>query len=217
MGDNNISEEEVLNGVKVLFGDSSNLNTDGADSKKMDSVTSVSSTIEEIDIDKEADNSRKVEAALFISGRYLSIAELVTLTDVNPIILKKILSDLSDKYEDFGISVVRQGERWKMDVDEEHRDMVNKLASGSSEFSKAEQESLAIIAYKQPMRQSILVKIRGNKAYDHVKRFVEMGLLNKKRIGHTSELKLSDSFYEYFHLTKGEKLPELDEGSSRGE
>ena len=96
-----------------------------------------------------------------------------------------------------------------MDVAEEYVDMINKLATGSSEFSKAEQETLAMIAYKQPMKQSVLIKIRGNKAYDHVKKFKDVGLINKKRVGHTSELTLTDSFHEYFQLNKGDKLQEV--------
>lgn len=166
---------------------------------------------EELDSEIEVKNLNKIEAALFIAGRFLSIKELVALTDVNPILLRKILGDLVDKYKDSGIEIVRREDLWKMDVVQEHNNMVNKLASGSSEFSSAEQESLAIIAYKQPMKQSVLVKIRGNKAYDHVKMFVEMGLIIKKRIGHTAELKLSDSFYDYFSLEKGKKLPDLEE------
>ncbi len=157
-------------------------------------------SIEEVDSATEAENIKKVEAALFIAGRFLSIVELVALTDVNPIILKKILGDLTDKYKDSGIEILNKNNLWKMDVAPEYMGMVNRLATGSSEFSKAEQETLAILAYKQPVKQSVIIKIRGNKAYDHIKKFVEMALINKKRIGHTSELTLADSFYEYFSL-----------------
>ncbi len=163
---------------------------------------------EEADEAIEIEHIKKVEAALFIAGRFLSVPELVSLTDVNPILLKKILEDLEDKYKDSGIELVRREDLWKMDVSAEYGYMVNKLATGSSEFSRAEQETLAIIAYKQPMKQSVLVKIRGNKAYDHIKKFVEGGLIMKKRMGHTSELSLSENFYEYFHLNRGEDLPQ---------
>jgi len=165
-------------------------------------------TLEEIDSSQEIENTKKVEAALFISGRFLSIQELLTLTDVNPILLKKILSDLEDKYKDSGIEIVKRDNLWKMDVAPEYTNIINKLATGSSEFSKAEQETLAIIAYKQPMKQSVLVKIRGNKSYDHIKRFTELGLINKKKLGHTAELTLSEQFYDYFHVGKEEPLPE---------
>jgi len=185
MGDND-------EGVKSLFGISSE-------------------TVHDIDDSIEIENLRKIEAALFISGRFLSISELIGLTDVNPIILKKLLYDLGDKYQESGIELVEKGGKWKMDVSAEHKDIVNKLATGRSEFTRAEQETLAIIAYKQPMKQSVLVRIRGNKAYDHVKAFVERGLINKKKVGHTAELGLSDEFYDYFHLNKGQKLPDLAE------
>jgi segregation and condensation protein B len=157
-------------------------------------------SVEELDSEIEAGNVRKIEAALFLSGRAMTIAELITLTDVNPIILKKILADVQDKYKDSGINIIQQENTWKMDVAEEFVGMVNKLATGSSEFTKAEQETLAMIAYKTPIKQSVIIKIRGNKAYDHIKKFVDMNLLHKKKIGHTSELTLTDRFYEYFHV-----------------
>lgn len=161
-------------------------------------------SVEEIDNIREKENLKKLEAALFIAGRFMSVSELVALTDINPLLLKKLLGDLQDIYSEKGISIINQNELWKMDVSPEYATLVNKLATGSSEFTKAEQESLAIIAYKQPMKQSVLIKIRGNKAYDHVKKFVSMGLIVKKRMGHTSELKLSDTFYEYFHAPEQE-------------
>ena len=157
-------------------------------------------SIDELDSSIENEHRRKVEAALFISGRFLSLQELITLTDINPIFLKKILEDLMDKYKDSGIEITHKNNLWKMDAASEYLGMVNKLATGNSEFSKAEQETLAILAYKQPVKQSVIVKIRGNKAYDNIKKFVEMGLISKKKLGHTSELSLSDSFFEYFSL-----------------
>ena len=163
-------------------------------------------TLEEIDYSKELESLRKIEATLFIAGRFLSIQELISLTDINPIILKKILSDLQDKYKNSGITIINKDNLWKMDVSPEYTYIVNKLATGSSEFSKAEQETLAIIAYKTPIKQSVIIKIRGNKAYDHIKKFVEIGLLIKKKMGHTSELSLSENFYDYFHLNRDSQI-----------
>lgn len=165
-------------------------------------------TIDEIDSSREEENMRKVEAALFIAGRFLSIQELIALTDINPILLKKTLSDLQDKYKNSAIEIIQKDNLWKMDVSAEYTYLVNKLATGSSEFSKAEQETLAIIAYKAPIKQSIIIKIRGNKAYDHIKKFTELGLINKKKLGHTAELTLNDNFHDYFQVNKGEKLQE---------
>lgn len=169
-------------------------------------------SMDDLDSEIELQNLRKVEAALFVSGRFMTLQELVALTDVNPIILRKILEDLGDKYKDGGIEIINQDNLWKMDVSSEYTWMVNKLATGSSEFSKAEQETLAIIAYKQPMKQSVLIKIRGNKGYEHVKKFVEMNLIVKKKMGHTAELTLSENFHEYFHVEgQTPENPEVEE------
>ncbi len=167
-----------------------------------------SQSANEIEEEAEKENIKKVEAALFISGKFLSLQELVALTDINPILLRKILEDLQEKYKESGIEIIKNQEMYKMDVTAEHASMINRLATGSSEFSKAEQETLAIIAYKQPMKQSVLIKIRGNKAYDHINNFVQLSLINKKRAGHTYELTINDNFYDYFHLNKGDKRPE---------
>ena len=163
-------------------------------------------SIEEIDNEIELESAKKVEAALFISGRFMNLQELVSLTDVNPILLKRILIDLEDKYRDFGIEITNKDNLWKMDVAQEFVGMINKLATGNSEFSRAEQETLAIIAHKQPIKQSVVIKIRGNKAYDHIKKFAELGLIHKKKMGHTAELTLSDEFHDYFHVNdKGDE------------
>ena len=95
-----------------------------------------------------------------------------------------------------------------MDVKNEHRDIVNKLATGNNEFSRAEQETLAVIAYKQPITQAKIIHMRGNKAYEHVRKFIELGLVKAKRAGRTYELNLSEEFYDYFSLGKREKLKE---------
>lgn len=162
----------------------------------------LSETAKEIDEGKEIENLKRLEAIFFVSGRFLTMPELVSLSDLNPIIIADLIERLKEKYgaENSALRIVEKSEMWKMDVKPEYSDIINKLATGNSEFSNAEQETLAIIAYKQPIKQSVIVKIRGNKAYDHVKKFVDLGLLKKKKIGHTNELSLADDFYDYFSV-----------------
>lgn len=166
-----------------------------------------SETAKELDEDIEIENMKKVEAALFISARFLDLQELVMLTDVNPLMLKELLEKLIEKYnkEDSAIEIIVKENMWKMDVRQEYVSMINKLATGSAEFTKAEQETLAVIAYKQPVKQSVIINIRGNKAYEHIRHFRDIGLVQSKKLGHTLELRLSDDFFEYFHLQKKEE------------
>lgn len=167
-----------------------------------------SKTIEEIDEAKEKESLKKLEAIFFVSGRFLSMQDLISYTDLNPIILRELIEKLKEKYDnqDSAIEIVEKNEMWKMDVRSGYSYLVNRLATGSSEFTKAEQETLAIIAFKQPIKQSVVVKIRGNKAYDHIKKFSDLGLLKKKKIGHTNELTLSEDFYDYFNIHEGKRV-----------
>ena len=163
-----------------------------------------SKTLDEIDETKEKENLKKLEAIFFISGRFLNMRELISFSDLNPVIIQDLIEKLKEKYDrnDSSIEIVEKSNMWKMDVKNEFSYIINKFATGNSEFSKAEQETLAIVAFKQPMKQSVLIKVRGNKAYDHVKKFTELGLIKKKKTGHTYELSLSDDFYDYFSINE---------------
>jgi len=174
-----------------------------------------SKTIKEIDETREKEELKILEAVLFISGRYLSMQELISLSDLNPIILGDLIERLKDKYnkEDSALEITEKNGMWKMDVRQEYTSIINRLATGTAEFSKAEQETLAIIAYKQPIKQSVIIKIRGNKAYEHIKKLTDLELIKRKKAGHTHELSLSEDFYDYFSVSESERtsMPGLNE------
>lgn len=168
-----------------------------------------SKTAKEIDENREKEDMKKLEAIFFVSGRFLTMQELISLSDLNPIIIRELLEKLGERYEenDSAIEIVERNGSWKMDVKREYANIINRLATGNSEFSKAEQETLAIIAYKQPLKQSVLINIRSNKAYDHIKKFKDLNLIKKKKMGHTYELSLSDEFYDYFNVGENQGDP----------
>ena len=160
--------------------------------------------VSDIESEKEKENLRRVEAIFFIAGKFLSMQEIISLSDLNPIIIRECIEKVQEKYEreDSAMEIVEKSGMWKMDVKPEFTGIINRLATGSSEFSKSEQETLAIIAYKQPIKQSVLTRIRSNKAYGHIKKFSDLGLIKKKRAGRTYELSLSDDFYNYFNVSE---------------
>jgi len=170
-------------------------------------------TTEEIDNISEEEGLRVIEAVLFVSGKFLNVQEIVSLSGFNTILVYDFLEKLREKYisSDSAIEIIEKNNLWKMDVKQQYSNMVNKLAGGNTEFSKAEQETLAIIAFKQPIKQSVVIKIRGNKAYDHIKNFTDLGLIRRKKFGHTHELSLSEEFYNYFNLPESERVGEEDD------
>jgi hypothetical protein len=62
---------------------------------------------------------------------------------------------------------------------------------------------LAVIAWKQPATQSEIVKIRTNKAYEHIAELEKMGYVAKHKHGRTYLIKVTGKFYDYFDLPEG--------------
>jgi len=157
---------------------------------------------------------KKVEALLFIAGKFLNDAQIVRAIGIDPISLHEVINKLKEKYKDSALNLVEMEidgiKHYKMEVKDEYKDLAMQLV-GKQEFSKAEQETLALIAYKQPIKQSIIIKMRSNKAYEHIKKFIAYGLVNAKPQGHTSVLSLTDKFYEYFDVKKEKRAQESND------
>ena len=157
-------------------------------------------------------NDELVEAVLFIAGRFLKIQDLMKYTNINPLMIRESLKRLNEKYDKHStLQVIEMENAYKMDVRAEVSYLINKIATGSTEFTKAEQETLAVIAYKQPITQATIVKIRGNKSYEHIKNLIQAGLIKAKKAGRTIELQTKESFYDYFKIQrKNEELENLE-------
>ena len=62
--------------------------------------------------------------------------------------------------------------------------------------------TLSFIAAKQPVTQSHVVRVRGKLAYKHIKQLQDLQLVSKSNIGRTSLLRTTDSFSDYFNLSR---------------
>ena len=58
--------------------------------------------------------------------------------------------------------------------------------------------TLAIVAVKQPIKQSIIVKYQGNKAYGYVAALEEKGLIKTEKFGRTKLITTTPDFEKYF-------------------
>jgi segregation and condensation protein B len=146
----------------------------------------------------------KLEALLFSSGRKMSLEELSKLTRAEESEIQKALEELKSEHESSSLIVMNEGNAWKLTVREQFLPLVQKIVT-ETELSKTVMETLAVIAFKYPLRQSDLIKIRTNKAYDHLKDLEEMGYISRQKHGRTNLIKLTQKFFEYFDLPK-EKL-----------
>ncbi len=161
---------------------------------------------------------QKVEAVLFASGKYLTEDQISDLTGVVKKSLKKALSDLEKHYSsiDSSLKVFSESGAWKLNVKDEFSDIVKKIVS-EAEMPRPVMETLAIIAYKNPVLQSEVIDTRGSGAYEHIGLLEDKGFVVKEKHGRTFKLKVTDKFYEYFDVDGDSKLSELFKGVKKPE
>jgi segregation and condensation protein B len=108
---------------------------------------------------------RKVlEAALLTSPEALSLAELKRLSDV-PVenkLVEELLEQLAEKYADSGVELSRVASGWRFRARQEMQGYLDRLSPQKPpRYSRAVMETLAIIAYRQPVTRGDIEEIRG--------------------------------------------------------
>ncbi|HII72254.1 TPA: SMC-Scp complex subunit ScpB [Candidatus Woesearchaeota archaeon] len=167
-----------------------------------------------VDPKDEKDLKRGVEAILFAAGRVVSIKELKDLLGLTrPERIRRAVDDLREEYDSRGSSmmVVEEGDGWKLTVRESVLPLVHTI-NPHTELSKSILETLAVIAWKQPIVQSDVIKVRTNKAYDHIAELEKLGFIAKERFGRSYAIKVTQKFMDYFDLPDDKAVKELFKG-----
>ncbi|MBI2208320.1 SMC-Scp complex subunit ScpB [Candidatus Woesearchaeota archaeon] len=143
----------------------------------------------------------KLDALLFSSGRKMSVEELSKLAKAKEDEVQAALEELKKEYHEKNSStmLINEGNFWKLTVREQFLPLVRNIVT-ETELSRTIMETLAVIAFKYPIKQSDLIRIRTNKAYDHLKELEEMGYITRQKHGRTNLIKLTQKFFEYFDL-----------------
>ena len=152
------------------------------------------------------DIKNKVEAILFTTGRFLSVEDISNLTGITSHEdIKNVLTNLMQEYgsRNSSLEIIQQGMQYKLTLKKEHMHLTTQLLH-DTELDKPTQETLALIAYKQPVLQSLIVKMRGNTAYEHVARLHELEFIESEKSGRTRLIKTTSKFYEYFDIVDNE-------------
>ncbi|MFA6268486.1 MAG: SMC-Scp complex subunit ScpB [archaeon] len=157
-----------------------------------------------------------IEAALFMSPKPLSLEELNNIAQTQSRLeTKAMITELIGFYNSrkSALEIVELPVGYQMRVKEEYEDHVQQFAQNSM-FSRGIMKTLAFIAYKQPVNQSLVVKYRNNKAYDHLKLLLDEGFIRKEPKGRTFTLSTTTKFIEYFgkDFGKAKKKAEFNQG-----
>lgn len=140
-----------------------------------------------------------LEATLFSAGRSLSVQELSENLGYEG---EEILDSMNNLQSTIkrrrggGLQIVEIGGKWAMEVKPGIADHLPKETK--SELPPKLLKAAALIAYHQPMPQSRLVELLGQRAYDHIRELAQAGLIGRRRDGNTRRLTTTRRFSEMF-------------------
>jgi segregation and condensation protein B len=154
-------------------------------------------------------SKKLVESVLFSAGHPLSISEIVEATDLSRKTVRKALHMLMEEYEqnkDTSMAIVKAGKKYVMQLKTEYTEPSVMITQPEIEDSVL--RTLALIAFHQPVKQSNLRRMAGDKIYDHVDQLADMHLIHTKKHRNTELITLTRRFPEYFGLdmTKPEDI-----------
>ena len=147
------------------------------------------------------DEKKLIEAALFISGKELSLNDFCKLTGIAaPGHVKSIIDDLKTDYDNAGSSleILQVGEKYVMRVRDAYLEKVKTFAQ-EAELSHGALRTLSYVASHDGALKSQLAHKIGPMIYDEVRELVEKGFISTKPEGRSSRLFLTEKFHAYFN------------------
>lgn len=142
----------------------------------------------------------RVEAVLFASHEGLRVVDISKATGLSEADVRKALRSLADDYEQRGsaVRILRAGGRHSLCLRDEYLPYGQQFSP--PEIPPSTLRTAAMIAYHQPVEQSLLCRNLGPRVYDDVRRLRELGLVDARRKGQTLELRTNRRFYEHFGI-----------------
>lgn len=161
-----------------------------------------------------------IEAILFASKEPVDIKNLKTKVKRGTDVLK-ILYNLQDEYKNRGINLVCLAEKWSFRTSSDLSDKLRKEIYAEKKLSKAAIETLAIIAYHQPVTRSEIEEIRGvSFSTGTLEVLFELGWVKpqgRKNIpGKPLMYATSDTFLSHFNINSIDDLPNSEELMAAG-
>nr|WP_245251592.1 SMC-Scp complex subunit ScpB [Virgibacillus litoralis] len=166
------------------------------------------------------------EGLLFASGdEGITVKQLSRILDITDKTVEHLLDELKYDYEntDRGIMIMQSHQVFHLTTKPEHSDYFKKLLETpqTTRMSQAALETLAIIAYQQPITRTEIEEVRGVKSDRPVQTLIARSLIEevgrREGVGRPILFATSKDFLTYFGLTSLEELPPLPENMDQEE
>jgi segregation and condensation protein B len=169
-----------------------------------------------------AEAKRVLETALICASEPLPLPEMRALFDgeVGSDTLRRLLDDLARDWQDRGVELVALASGWRFQSRPELRPYLDRLhPEKPPKYSRAAMETLAIVAYRQPVTRAEIETIRGVSAEAGVNKLLERELIyvvgRADLPGRPIQYGTTDRFLEFVGVKSIDELPASDVLSSR--
>lgn len=163
-----------------------------------------------------------IEAVLMVADTPMSIADLLKIFEADSeqperSAVRDILEQLQQDYADRGMELVEVASGFRVQAKQETAEWVNRIFDEKpARYSRALLETLAIIAYRQPITRSEIEDIRGVSVSSNIVKTLQernwIRIVGHRDVpGKPSLLATTKQFLDYFNLKKLSELPSLAE------
>ncbi|RME32227.1 MAG: SMC-Scp complex subunit ScpB [Thermoflexia bacterium] len=157
-----------------------------------------------------------LESLLFVADEPVSVGQLATVLEVPPAAVEKALEDLNQQLAGRGLRLQRLGERVQLATMPEAAPYVERMLGLGERrrLSQAALETLAIIAYRQPISRSEIEAIRGVNCDSVLRTLLAAGLIEEtgraSAPGRPILYATTFAFLQHFGLHSPADLPPLE-------
>ena len=163
--------------------------------------------------------SALIECILFLESEPLSVKVISNKAQLSEEVVTKCLEKLEEKYsaQDSGVELTMITGGWCVTPKKEYWDVLKEYYGSKREgrLSKSAMETLAIIAYSQPITRAEIEQIRGVGVDNMIRLLIERNLIKevgkKEAPGRPTLFGTSKEFLKLFRLNSIAELPKLDE------
>lgn len=160
---------------------------------------------------------KAIESILFVAGDAIEMQSIAEALDITSEELSRLAEEIIEekKREGSGVILVRVENKLQLCSNPEYTQYIEKVLQPvrKTRLSQSLLETLAIIAYRQPITRFEIERIRGVKCNYSVAALIENGLIvragRKKALGNPIVYATSDEFLRHFGLSSIEEMPAL--------
>ena len=162
-----------------------------------------------------------LEAILFVAGEPVAVADLAQALEVSEMEIMHAVEELQRECERRGVTIHRYGDHLRMETRPEYAAYVERLLQPVQRqtLSQTAMETLAVIAYRQPVTKGEVEQVRGVKCDYSVQSLLHKGLIReagrKEALGRPILYATTDRFLEHFGISDIRELPPLPDAQEK--